>query len=131
MPVLLAEFHKSLKLSRYSHSMKLANITPVFKKNDQTEKSNYRPVSRLLNLSKVFKRCIYYQHILMGYFLNNNVDLERVSMETQFRLRFSFCYFFNWPFKDFWQSFPRTISNKINCLWSRYLSSFFYLWLFN
>ena len=23
-----------------------------------------------------------YQHILMGYFLNNNVDLERVSMHN-------------------------------------------------
>ena len=46
--------------------MKLANITPVFKKNDRTDKSNYRPVSILPNLSKVFERCIYKQ--LSAYF---------------------------------------------------------------
>ena len=46
--------------------MKSANITPVFKKNDRTDKSNYRPVSILPNLSKVFERCIYKQ--LSPYF---------------------------------------------------------------
>ena len=46
--------------------MKSANITPVFKKNDRTDKSNYRPVSILPNLSKVFERCIYKQ--LSAYF---------------------------------------------------------------
>ena len=28
-----------------------------------------------------------YQHILMGYFLNNNVDLERVSMQKHSLLK--------------------------------------------
>ena len=59
VPVLLTEFNESLKLNRFPHSMKSANITPVFKKNDRTDKSNYRPVSILPNLSKVFERCIY------------------------------------------------------------------------
>ena len=59
LPVLLTEFNKSLKLSRFPHSMKSANITPMFKKNDRTDKTNYRPVSILPNLSKVFERCIY------------------------------------------------------------------------
>ena len=34
VPVLLTEFNESLKLNRDSQSMKSANITPVFKKND-------------------------------------------------------------------------------------------------
>ena len=84
MPVLLTEFRDSLKLSRFPHSMKLANITPVFKMNDRTEKSNYWPVSILPNLSELFERFIYKQ--LSGcfdeVFLNNNVDLERVSMNN-------------------------------------------------
>ena len=66
------------------HSMESANITPVFKKNDRTAKSNYRPISMLLNLSlKSLKGAFInnYQHISMGYFLSNNVDLERVSMQ--------------------------------------------------
>ena len=64
--VLLTEFNKSLKLSRFPHSMKSANITPVFKKNDRTDKTNYRPISIFPNLSKIFERCIYKQ--LSAYF---------------------------------------------------------------
>ena len=41
--------------------MKLANVTPVHKKGNRSEKDNYRPVSILPNLSKVFERCIYNQ----------------------------------------------------------------------
>ena len=65
------------------HSMESANITPVFEKNDRTAKTNYRPISIFSNLSlKSWKGAFInnYQHILMGYFLNNNVGLERVSM---------------------------------------------------
>ena len=39
----------------------LANVTPVHKKGNRSEKDNYRPVSILPNLSKVFERCIYNQ----------------------------------------------------------------------
>ena len=66
MTVLLTEFYESLKLSRFPHSMKSADITPVFKKNDRTDKTNYRPISIFPNLSKVFERCIYKQ--LSAYF---------------------------------------------------------------
>ena len=66
VPVLLTEFNESLKLSRFPHSMKWANINPVFKKNYRTDKTNYSPVSILPNLSKVFKRCTYKQ--LWAYF---------------------------------------------------------------
>ena len=41
--------------------MKLADATPVFKKDDRTKKENYRAISKLLNLSKVFERCLYKQ----------------------------------------------------------------------
>ena len=66
VPVLLTEFNESLKLNRFPHSMKSADITSVSKKNDRTDKSNYRPISILPNLSKVFERCIYKQ--LSTYF---------------------------------------------------------------
>ena len=41
--------------------LKLANITPIFKKDDPLDKSNYRPVSILPLLSKVYERIIYNQ----------------------------------------------------------------------
>ena len=53
VPVLLTEFNGSLKLSRLPHSMKSANITPVVKKHNRTDKTNYKPVSILPNLSSL------------------------------------------------------------------------------
>ena len=41
--------------------MKIANITPVHKKGKPTDKENYRPVSVLPLLSKVFERLLYDQ----------------------------------------------------------------------
>ena len=45
----------------FPDSLKFANITPVFKKDSRTEKTNYRPVSILPNLSKIYERLIYNQ----------------------------------------------------------------------
>ena len=36
--------------------LKYADITPCFKKDDPTNKENYRPISILPTLSKVFER---------------------------------------------------------------------------
>ena len=41
--------------------MKLADITPIFKKEDGTSKESYRPISILSNLSKAFERYLYNQ----------------------------------------------------------------------
>ena len=59
VPVLLKEVNESLNLRGFPHSMKSANITLVFKKNDRTDKTNYRLISILPNLSKVNERCIF------------------------------------------------------------------------
>ena len=74
------EFNKSLTLAMFPSSMKLANITPVFKKNDSTDKSNYEPISILPNLSKIFEKYIYNQ--LSVFFLNISVDLKKVLMPS-------------------------------------------------
>ena len=41
--------------------MKYADVTPIHKKDDETEKTNYRPTSILPNLSKVYERLMYHQ----------------------------------------------------------------------
>ena len=41
--------------------LKCADVTPIFKKDCRTEKSNYRPISILPVLSKVFERIMYDQ----------------------------------------------------------------------
>ena len=40
-------------------SLKLANITPVYKKGSKNSKENYRPVSILPNISKIYERCLF------------------------------------------------------------------------
>ena len=39
--------------------LKSARVVPIFKKNDKTEVDNYRPVSVLCVISKVFERVVY------------------------------------------------------------------------
>ena len=48
----------SLLLATVPKDWKKANITPVHKKDDPTLPDNYRPISLLCVLSKVFERCI-------------------------------------------------------------------------
>ena len=39
--------------------LKIANVTPVFKKGDPLCTSNYRPISVLSTIAKIFEKCIY------------------------------------------------------------------------
>ena len=50
----------------FPDELKQADIKPIYKKESRNEKENYRPVSILPNLSKVFERCMYDQ--LQGHF---------------------------------------------------------------
>ena len=47
--------------NKFPDSLKLSNIVPVHKKKDPTDKANYRPVSILPLLSKVFEKVMYIQ----------------------------------------------------------------------
>ena len=53
--------NNSLSEGFFPDSLKRANITPVHKKNDPLDKENYRPVSILPLLSKVYERAIFNQ----------------------------------------------------------------------
>ena len=58
---LYSEFNRSLDASVFPSSMKLANVTPLHKQGNRSEKDKYRSASILTNLSKVFQRWIYTQ----------------------------------------------------------------------
>ena len=59
--VIHEELNRGLEVGNCPCSLKLANVTPVHNKGNRSEKGNYRPVSILPNISKVFERCIYKQ----------------------------------------------------------------------
>ena len=45
----------------FPDDLKLAEVSPIFKKKDDLDKENYRPVSVLSHVSKVFERIMYQQ----------------------------------------------------------------------
>ena len=51
----------SLENGCFPEDLKLAEVSPVFRKNDDIDKENCRPASVLFNVSKVFERIIYSQ----------------------------------------------------------------------
>ena len=54
--------------STFAAPLKLAHITPAFKKGSKNSKENYRPISILPNISKIYERCMYKQ--MSDYFGN-------------------------------------------------------------
>ena len=51
-------FNRCLKTGIFPDELKLA-VVPVFKMNDKKVKNNYRPISILSNISKIYERCMY------------------------------------------------------------------------
>ena len=58
-PSICALFNKSVRTGVVPDEWKLANIVPVHKKRDREHAENYRPISLLPLVSKVFERCIF------------------------------------------------------------------------
>ena len=79
-----------LKKGVFPDDLKLADITPIFKKEDSLNKENYQPVSILPHLSKVFERILYKQidsfmknkfsPYLFGFRKNHNAQYSLLKM---------------------------------------------------
>ena len=61
--------NKSLNEGVFPKLMKSANVCPIFKKGDKKKCENYRPISLLSNLSKIFERLM---HIRLYEFLEKS-----------------------------------------------------------
>ena len=79
-----------LKKGIFPDDLKLADVSPIFKKEDSFKKENYRPVSILPHMSKVFERILYTQidtfmttkfsPYLCGFRKNHNVQYSLLKM---------------------------------------------------
>ena len=77
----------TLKHGKFPNSLKNASITPVHKKGDPKDKVNYRPVSVLPLLPKIFERVIYNQlGECMNSFLNKLLCGFKKAHSTQHAL---------------------------------------------
>ena len=59
--VLTADINRCIKNGTFPDILKKADITPTFKKDDRLIKSNYRPISILPTLSKLYEKVLYKQ----------------------------------------------------------------------
>ena len=58
-PMLLCLVNESLLCGIFPKKLKLAKVTPVFKKGSTQDKDNYRPISVLSVFSKIFEKVMY------------------------------------------------------------------------
>lgn len=89
---LMMIFNKSLSDGLYPNEFKRARIIPIYKKNDVTKVSNYRPVSILSCFSKIFESLVcpilsrYVHHSLSiyqhGFIKGRSVHTNLVSFVT-------------------------------------------------
>ena len=54
-------FNYCIAYGEFSYELKHADVIPVHKKNENREKTNYRPVSILTNISKFYEKLLYNQ----------------------------------------------------------------------
>ena len=77
-------FNLSIKLSTFPELCKIAKLKPLYKKGNKLKPENYRPISLLPLISKVFGKIIHNQTQL---YLDNNKVLYK--FQSGFRKNFS------------------------------------------
>ena len=53
--------NECIKQNKFPNELKIADITPICKKEDPLDKTNYRPISILPTVSKIFERILFNQ----------------------------------------------------------------------
>ena len=53
--------NECIKQNKFPNELKIADITPILKKDDPLDKTNYRPISILPTASKIFERILFNQ----------------------------------------------------------------------
>ena len=84
LPIMTQIINMSIDNNCYPNNLKLAEVSPVFKKKDDLDIENFRPVSILSHVSKDFER-IMYQRIedFIKDKLSNLLTVFRKNQNTQ------------------------------------------------
>ena len=79
------DFNSSINLGTYPNNMKLADVTPTYKKGGHTNKENYRPVSILPVLSKVYERLLNNQ---MHSFIESKLSIDQCGFRKGYSAQY-------------------------------------------
>ena len=74
-PVLAIHFNYLMRIGQFPDQLKLGKISPIFKKGNEELMENYRPVSTLPILSKIFEKIIYTR--LYNYFVSQGILYDK------------------------------------------------------
>ena len=77
--VLILTFNTSIETNTSPFSWKIARVTVIYKEGETSKRSNYRPISVLPALSRLFKKLIYgqlYQCLERGGFLTSDRSIQ-------------------------------------------------------
>lgn len=85
-PFLNLIFNSSLSKGIFPNDWKNARVSPIYKSGDRDECGNYRPISVLSNISKIFEKIVFEQ--VNDYFATNQI---MTSYKSGFRKGHSTC----------------------------------------
>ena len=76
-PVLSNIFNTSITSGVHPSKLKISKITPIFKSEDETDASNYRPISLLSSFNRIFEKLLYYK-------MKNFIDKNKLIHSSQY-----------------------------------------------
>ncbi len=86
-PILII-VNQTLHTGIFLDKLKIAKLNPIYKKDENTQFTNYRPISLLLILSRIFERVIFnqlyssFKHI--NFFIVANMALRFTKTDKHF-----------------------------------------------
>ena len=76
--------NRSIEIGKYPNKLKYAKIIPIYKDDDKEEPGNYRPISLLSNVNKIYEKLMYNR--IISFMQKNNT---LYSMQYGFREKHS------------------------------------------
>ena len=114
----------SFDTGEFPNCLKLAKVIPVYKKGDQQECNNYRPISLLSNISKLIEKLLYNRlykflnqnkclfNYQFGFWNHHSTNHELISITEKIRNALDEGKFACGVFLDFQKAFD-TVNHKI------------------